>query len=483
MKTRIVFILSITAILTLAADSAFGSSYSGGSGTAGNPYQIASNADLLALAANTGDYSKCFILTADIDMEGQIFTEAIIAADTVAGSYFDGTAFNGTFDGNGHKITNFTINGGTNYYIGLFGYLDQGGSVKNLGIKDCNVSGSVSVGGLVGWNEGTLTSCCATASVSGTEYLVGGLVGSNGVGSIISNCYSTGPVSGSSGSQYVGGLVWQNDGSIINCYSTGLVSGSYSYYVGGLVGQNDGSISDCYSAGSVGSSFTVGGLVGYNYDGSISNCYSTGPVSGSSRVGGLVGYYAGGSIVGCFWDTNTSGQSTSAGGTGKTTPQMKTLFTFTSAGWDFTNETTNGTSDYWRMCVDGVDYPRLSWQSLDGDLACPDGVNFVDFAYFAERWQTTGCNSSNNFCGGADMDFSGEVDIDDLEIFTANWLSGYWVCPDNVNFVDFAYFAERWQTTGCNSSNNFCGGADLNFSGTVDMQDLAIFVANWLGGE
>ena len=79
MKTRTVFILSITAILTLAAGSAFGSSYSGGSGTAGAPYQIATKADLLALAANTGDYGKCFILTADINMEGQVFTKAIIA--------------------------------------------------------------------------------------------------------------------------------------------------------------------------------------------------------------------------------------------------------------------------------------------------------------------------------------------------------------------------------------------------------------------
>ncbi|MGD0573673.1 MAG: hypothetical protein ABSB11_11740 [Sedimentisphaerales bacterium] len=137
------------------------------------------------------------------------------------------------------------------------------------------------------------------------------------------------------------------------------------------------------------------------------------------------------SISGCFWDMNTAGQTIGVGfhnspiGVfGRTTAQMKTLSTFTSAGWDFTNETVNGTSDYWRMCVDGVDYPRLNWQSPDGDLACPDGVNFVDFAYFAERWRTTGCNSSNNSCGGTDMDSSGTVDIQDLVIIAANWLTG-----------------------------------------------------------
>jgi hypothetical protein len=61
---------------------------------------------------------------------------------------------------------------------------------------------------------------------------------------------------------------------------------------------------------------------------------------------------------------------------------------------------------------------------MAGDFACPDGVSFVDFAHFAAHWSTAGCSSSNNFCGGADMDTSGTVDMQDLEIFTANWLSG-----------------------------------------------------------
>ena len=94
---------------------------------------------------------------------------------------------------------------------------------------------------------------------------------------------------------------WDHNGAIISdCYSTGAVSGgSSSYSVGGLVGENySGSISNCYSTGSVSgdtySSYAyVGGLVGYHYTGSISNCYSTGMVSSdvySSYVGGLVGY-------------------------------------------------------------------------------------------------------------------------------------------------------------------------------------------------
>jgi hypothetical protein len=304
MKTRTTFILSLTAILTLVSGIAFGK-YSGGTGESNDPYQIASAADLLVLSADANDYGLSFILTADINMEWQVFTTAIIAPDTVAGSGFSGTSFMGTFDGNGHKITHFTINGGSNWFLGLFGYV-HGGTVKNLGVENCAVSGASWVGGLMGYEE----------------Y------------GIISNCYSTGQVSGYS---LVGGLVGRNAGSISNCYSTCAVSGSYAE-VGGLVGENVSySISNCYSTGAVSGTYDVGGLVGYNYDGSISNCYSMGAVNGTSDVGGLVGYKTpGGSVNNSFWDTNTSGQPTSAGGTGKTTALMKIKSTFTSAGWNFT---------------------------------------------------------------------------------------------------------------------------------------------------
>ena len=375
MKTRTTFILFLTAILSHAAGSAFGS-YSGGSGTAGDPYKIATKTDLLALAATTADYSKCFILTADINMGGQVFTTAIIAADTNSNSGFQGTAFTGTFDGNDHKITNFTINGGNNCYLGLFGCITSSGLIKNLGLENCAVSGGSYgsyVGGLVGVSVyGSISNCYSTGLVSGPAY-VGGLVGYNDSGSV-SNCYSTGAVSGSSGSYYVGGLVGYNTGGISDCYSTGAVSGSN--HVGGLVGYNTGGISDCYSTSTVSGSTDVGGLVGYN-DGSISNCYSRGAVSNSYTAGGLVGYnYGSGNIVSSFWDTQTSGQMASAGGTGKTTIQMKTLLTFTSAGWDFV--------DVWGL-GENQTYPYLRTNLL-ADLNNDGVVDFKDFAIFAGQW-------------------------------------------------------------------------------------------------
>ncbi len=400
---RKVFSIIITGVLL----SSLALGYSGGSGTAENPYQIVDANDLLALAGTPTDYNKCFILMADVNLQGQVFTKAIIAADTSSDYGFQGTAFTGMFDGNSHKITHFTINGGSNCYLGLFGYIGSGGSIKNLGLENFTVSGSsgsYDVGGLVGFNGGSISDCYSTGSVSGSSdsSAVGGLVGSNG-GSI-NNCYSTGTVSGY---EYVGGLVGTNGGSINNCYSTATVSGgSNSQYVGGLVGENrysshisgcystgsvsgnmyigglvgsddySGSITDCYSTGAVSGTSGVGGLVGEENSGSIGNCYSTGVVSGTSVIGGLVGYNYLGSVNSSFWDTLTSGRMTSAGGTGKTTAEMKTLSTFTSAGWDFV--------EIWGIEKNQT-YPYLRTEPA-GDLNYDKKVNFADFAILASHW-------------------------------------------------------------------------------------------------
>jgi hypothetical protein len=531
---RKVFSIIITGVLL--SSLSFG--YSGGSGTAEDPYQIADANDLLALAADTNDYSKYFILTADVNLQGQVFTTAIIAADTIPGYPFQGTAFTGTFDGDGHKITNLTINdnGAGNDYLGLFGYVS--GEIKNLGLENFAVSGSIGsqyVGGLVGNNGGNISNCDSTGAITGEANSIdlGGLVGSNSGG--ISNCYSTGAVSGGDNSGSLGGLVGNNGGTISNCYSTGAVTGgnnshelgglvgenysgtltscyatgsvsgydvvgglvgwnlgstsncystgvvsgsSGSYDVGGLAGRNQGNISNCYSTGVVSGDSCVGGLVGGNWGGSISqcystgavsgpsgswavgglvgnntsygsisNCYSTGAVSGSSYVGGLVGLNNyGGSISNCYSTGTVSGYQyvgglvgnnggtiycyfldTSGPDNGNGEPlddiQMKQQASF--VGWDFVGETANGTEDIWRMCIDGVNYPLLWWQFNNiADFTCPDGVNVEDLDYFVERWLESDCVSSNNFCGGADMDASGVVDFKDFAILASHWLEG-----------------------------------------------------------
>jgi len=139
-----------------------------------------------------------------------------------------------------------------------------------------------------------------------------------------------------------------------------------------------------------------------------------------SYAGGLVGKNWG-PIISSFWDVNTCGWTKSAGGTPKTTAEMKTKSTFTSARWDFVDEAANGTNDFWRMCVDGVQYPLLSWQFIP-DFTCPDCVDILDLGFFVDRWLEGECNQANNFCSRADINYDAQVDFEDFAIFASYWL-------------------------------------------------------------
>ena len=136
--------------------------------------------------------------------------------------------------------------------------------------------------------------------------------------------------------------------------------------VGGLAGIG-GDVSNCYSTGDVTGGYNAGGLMGSN-GGSVVNCYSIADVSGIDDVGGLLGSNSG-SVFNCFWDTETQShgvtdsigddKGTVAKVAGLPTTQMQTESTFTSAGWDFSAESANGTSETWQMPSGGVSSVNL----------------------------------------------------------------------------------------------------------------------------
>jgi parallel beta-helix repeat protein len=369
-----------------ASKSPFGfhAKYSGGTGEPNDPYQIATAEDLMLLGDSPEDYDKYFVLTGDIDLDPNLPGRRIFDTAVIVGSVSDqGISFTGTFDGNGHEVSRLTIAGSG--YLGLFGELESGGKILDVGVNDVNVNGSgTGIGGLVGFirHGSSVINCHSTGTIIG-HYRVGGLVGQND-GDVLYS-YSHGTVSGNStvgglvgnnnygriagsfstsdvsGYEAVGGLAGRNYDSITMSYSSGEVSGIK--WVGGLVGANGrGNITASYSTGSVTGTTWVGGLVGStrNTGSRVSDCYSTGLVSGSDNVGGLVGR-ANGNVTSSFWDIETSGQTTSDGGTGKTTAEMQTATTFLEAGWDFVDEIANGTEDIWWI-LEGQDYPRLWWE-------------------------------------------------------------------------------------------------------------------------
>ena len=266
--------------------------------------------------------------------------------------------FTGTFDGQGYEIRDLFINLPDEDFVGLFGIVDEGGRIEDIGVVNADVTGYEYVGGLVGGNVGTVSNSYSTGSVSGNRY-VGDLVGWNA--GTVSNSYSTANVTGY---EYVGGLVGLNGevSTVSNSYSSGNVTGYYG--VGGLVGGNVGTVSNSYSTGSMSGNSSVGGLVGRS-TGTVSNSYSTGSVTGNEGVGGLMGWNEG-TVSNSFWDIQTSGQATSDGGTGKTTAEMKSIATFSGAAWNIipvANPGARNPSYIWNIVVDDeTTYPFLSWQ-------------------------------------------------------------------------------------------------------------------------
>ena len=245
-------------------------------------------------------------------------------------------AFSGRFNGNGHTISNLMIDRSGTSNIGLFGYTSSGTEITNLGLLNIDIIAFSSyVGGLVGWNESTMTNTYATGSIIGTSSRVGGLVGRN-AGTVMSS-YATVSVGGTS---RAGGLVGRNYGIIVNSYATGSVTGSAR--VGGLVGRNTNLITSSYATGSVEGTSQIGGLVGRHDIGTITNSYATGLVTGDSNAGGLVGRSDTSTTTDSYWDINTSGIRTSDGGTSKTTVELQSPTTtigiylsWSSDNWDF----------------------------------------------------------------------------------------------------------------------------------------------------
>ena len=190
--------------------------------------------------------------------------------------------YKGTFDGRGHTIKGLTVT--TNdQFVGLFGYLDKAGTVKNVVMEGIQITSnhvlmSGNTGGVVGYSWGTIENCSVSGSVSGTN-CVGGVVGSQKAGSII-GCSSSAIVKGT---RYVGGVAGEKWGTMTACYATGNVTLEINSPLdlsgGGVVGLNGGStVLACYATGNVNSkgrstgNVHIGGLFGDNYT-AVTACY------------------------------------------------------------------------------------------------------------------------------------------------------------------------------------------------------------------
>ncbi len=368
--------------------------YADGDGSSENPFQIANAEQFWYLGWDESNWDKNFELVSDINLLNIGWRP--IGKYRSPFSFED--SFIGKFNGNGHIIFNVG-SGYSSLYFGLFGFIGKTGEVKKLGLQNVNI---------IGYNYGGY---------------IGSLAGINA--GLIKQCYSSGNVScDDTLHNIIGGLVGSNGGTISGCYTKGYADGGY--ISGGIAGSNSAKIEISYSNCSV-SGIIVGGLVGdsRSFSDGITHCYSTGMVDGSSKAGGVIGSNVGFNPR-CFWDVNTSGTIDGvanmtpdpSGVIGLATIQMQDINTYVNAGWDF--DYTDGDAADWFMQFN--EYPILTWQISPADLYTDGRNNFKDFSIFASYWQRKDCGIYNNYCDWADMDFSGDVGIEDLIELMTYWL-------------------------------------------------------------
>ena len=253
------------------------------------------NADGLMNVAelvNGGKTDINITLDKNIDLTGKGWTPI--------GTNFD-NSYKGTFDGGGHTITGLTVT--TNdQFVGLFGYLNRAGTVKNVVMEGIQITSNHmygSTGGVAGFSWGTIENCSVSGSVSGTK-CVGGVVGA------------------------------QKAGSITGCSCSATVKGTVC--VGGVAGEKWGTMTACYATGNVTleidspKDLSGGGLVGFNGGNGLLACYATGNVTstgsstGNVHIFGLLGdNYT--TVTACYWKNNqergykTAPESTKVDGT------------------------------------------------------------------------------------------------------------------------------------------------------------------------
>ena len=312
------------------------STYAGGAGTSGNPFQLATAEQLALLSATSGDWSKHFKQTSNISLAAGCEWTPIASSGS----------FSGTYDGGGFTVSGMKTTNHDGTYSGLIALLAPDGTVKNVGAVGVDFLGKYHLGGLVGQSYGTIQNSFATGQIVG-KVQTGGLVGTYRGGNI-SNSYARTSLSYNS----------------VNPNSNNSVE---PYRAGGLVGTTIG----------------TPGTISYSWSSGL----VTTPAAGVTyNIGGVFGGVSSGSTPNfnkVRWDIETSTQLTNAAGfghAGYSTAQMTSLATFTTddyeivSGWEAFNFLSP--TNFWGICSGVNDgYPFLLWEYSTNPCVSPPAAS------------------------------------------------------------------------------------------------------------
>lgn len=331
---------------------------------------IDSWADLHAIRS---ELAKSYRLTTDLSSETDGYnTYASEAANEGKGWLPIGegeSEFIGSFDGNGHRISDLSIRAELSEdgfeAIGLFGFVGRpgifgDGIINNVILEDIDYQVScptdpfgffradLNLGGLMGFKQqsvearhmmisGAISLDYAACSVTLRGYTVGGVIGFNR--GILDQAYANLTISVSDstddsfGGAQVGGIVGFNQGELTEVAFHGEINGPTS---GGIAGFNDATIFDSYAVGTVAGQSKAAGIAAQN-QGNFARSYFSGSVTLSEEgdLAALVSDSTSSDIgEASYWDQDVLGEVTDEFGSGLSGSQMRTAMSF--AGWDFT---------------------------------------------------------------------------------------------------------------------------------------------------
>ncbi|MCD8017489.1 MAG: hypothetical protein LUE97_06820 [Oscillospiraceae bacterium] len=437
-----------------------------GTGTRDDPY-IISDSDELAYvaqevnAASEDFQGKYYKLTADLNLNGYTWTP-IGTSDA---------PFTGSFDGNGHTISGLYTT--TASYQGLFGY------AEDITIENLVVEGEVNAisygAGFIGYADGSLTlaNCGNNASVTATDYYVGGLIG------------------GVSSESYV---------SMSSCYNAGSVTGNgwvYAIGVGGLVGDLNSSadITDCYNIGTVCGGGYAGGIVGVaniSVSGTkitMTNCYNVGSVQGAdvraAECGALmVIYRSAGSVSAqnCYY-LSTACSDDDTGSTAITEADFADLAAWLNNGGSTWRSIAYGTvtfnAEHAAITANGstvengtlamATYPALSWETdLERETADLTFTLTADTDYAVYSVTAGDETLTANDDGSYTVTVDGDMTIS-IKVKRVSW-SGE---NDAANDIESIIASDAAGTESEDSEeNSYDSSLDLNDDGRIDLLDI-----------
>lgn len=293
------------------------------------------------LAGKAADLTT--VLDADIDFDGYDGSFMLIGAHNSTGD----SSFRGTFDGQGHKISNMEFTS-SRQFAGLFGYSAYGATIRNLVFDStCGIENVFTLSGFSGVTAGFLGYCEASSAECVIENCVNmAYVTYSGVASGIT-IYAT--IGGFMGMYMMGNYY----GRITNCANLGSVKATntnYGVVIGGIVGEAYGNlkVKNCINSGYVMTTSgtlvgtEIGGIVGSSNSGEIENCVNIGSVSSADSkktLGYIVGNLYGSTMANCF---GTTKNNYPLYGTSVLSSVVKDCLTFDTSAYELSSQISVG---------------------------------------------------------------------------------------------------------------------------------------------